>query len=88
MKNIMEFTQFIKTFYNVIDEAGVNIDDEIVRKGTTMAQIDKDLEKSKEDNKDTCPRCNLIASECECDDKDYYSTKNIYKLQPGKEYKK
>lgn len=35
---------------------------------------------------DVCPRCGQISDECICSTEDYYSTKNIYKLPPGKHF--
>ena len=73
-------------FINLKEEytSGAEIDDQVTKRGHAMAK----LEKEKEDNKDLCPRCNQSQSSCECDSEDYYSTKNIYKLPKGKEFKK
>lgn len=44
---------------------------------------EKEMEKYREDKHKTCPRCGQKEGECECPEKDFYSTINAYRIPKG-----
>lgn len=49
-------------------------------------QIEKELEKEIELNRDTCVRCGELEKDCICQEEDFYSTINIARIPAGKKF--
>ena len=47
------------------------------------SKTEEDLEKWDKENSGTCPRCGNTEKECSCQEKDYYSTVNAYRIPTG-----
>lgn len=54
------------------------------RKPEADEELEKNIQKYVEDKHDACPRCGEPLKTCKCQEKDFYSTKNVHRIPAGK----
>jgi hypothetical protein len=50
-------------------------------------EIEKKIQKHLGDKNDACPRCGEPLRHCKCQEKDFYSTRNMHRIPAGKTIK-
>jgi hypothetical protein len=82
MKHIRSFSSFI-TEGSIVKDKSVDHIENIEIKSESDEEAEEEIQKYVDDNLDYCPRCGEHTSDCQCGEKDPWSTHNYHRVPKG-----
>jgi len=82
MKHIHSFSSFINEG-SIVKDKSVDHIENIEIKSESDEEAEEEIQKYVDDNLDYCPRCGEHTSDCQCGEKDPWSTHNYHRVPKG-----